>query len=638
MSRWYHAHKGKTVGPFTQEEIPQMVTKGQVGIMDLIFKVGGNEWKPLIEWSEFKELKTPGSKEPHQEQWIIFLDRPEDSKQIGPFNTLQVREMLINNHIRQEDYIWKEGMSEWYPIKTIQEFKSKKEVPINFDTQEVIEDVSVYEDTAADLLKSIKVKDPKQIKEITETISRVSLQQTVTLTNKSSIKNLQSNLEEQKNKENNSKEDRKKQRAEIQKVRRQLEDKIKTLFGEEPDLSNEDTKHIQDTTQLDQHITSLTESLPLTQRLVAEGFIESKNKIKESIPGHRGKTEKKRVRAPVVKILQDEGFFEEKENPVLRRIKIELEGLFPKGSLLRIFALFFIFFASTVMIFLSSHSDKNIVIEQKNTATDAMTKAEEKYSEIAARKKEKEKERKRTEREQLEKIRLENLKIAPTQLNLKVFKNSKTGRELFLQTDASKHYKYIIEISGLVGEVLGVGAYYNRFESPIKDSLRLNFEKMKLPEGYLNFRVSVGGIVKTKRIFNSVKDKNSFAKDIANHKKQIAVWHQKEKRSLYSTIENLKNWGMQVTSLIPLHRQGKKRWQRAYRNWKNKVSANQSDYLKTIHFQAKGKFIYPQLWLKLQSQFNLLYNIPSENPEFDFVSFKNQISALEKEVNELSLW
>ncbi|MCB9026811.1 MAG: DUF4339 domain-containing protein [Bdellovibrionaceae bacterium] len=626
MSRWYYAHKGKTVGPFAQNEILQMVVAGQIGVMDLVFKVGGQEWKPLIEWSEFEELKARQSKNSHEEQWIVFMDRPEERKQIGPFSTLQVQEMLKDNSIQFEDYIWKEGMSEWYPIKTIHEFKAKKDTSISFNVPETNEDVSVYEESAADLLRSIKVKDPKQIKEITETISSFTKEPTSTLTNKNTIK------ENHKNNEVSSKEERQKRKEEMERVRKQLDDKIKYLFGDQPNLTSEDTRWIQDKTILNQQATSMLEVLPLTQRLLSEGFIESKEEkeLQELDESEKGNPSV----APVVNILKDESFFEQKENKWLRRIQIELEALFPKGSVLRIFALFFMFFASTLMIFLSSNKDKSIMIAQKNTATETMKKVDEKIFEEERRAKE----IADRERERIEKDRLANIKRPPTQITLKIFKNQNKGRELFIQSDASKHYKYRIEVIGHVGKVLGLGAYYNTFEIPTKDSVRLSFEKMQLPEGYLTFRVTVNDLEKTKRIYNSEKNKNSFAEAMEEHKKQIAIWHQKEKRSLYSTIESLKNWGLQLSSLIPLHQQSQKRWQRAYRNWKNKVSANQSDYLKTVNLQVKGKFIYPELWLKLKSQMNVLYNIPSATPEFDYVSFKNKILALEKEVNELSLW
>ena len=216
--------------------------------------------------------------------------------------------------------------------------------------------------------------------------------------------------------------------------------------------------------------------------------------------------------------------------------------------------------------------------------------------------------------------------------------NTDKGKQLIVKTNASRHYDLKVEIFGEAGAVIKEKAYYRSFNLPAKEELKFYLKRYKVPEGYLSFRVEVGGLKKQKRTFNSQESKSAFNKKLKLHKKKIAVWHQKEKRALFKTIGNHKDYALQLSSLIPLNRKSGRRFRKAYAQWKNTVLANRSNYLKTINSKANGKFVYPKIWLKLKDQESQLLNLSNKQPSFDYASFKAKATSLEKKVLKLSLW
>ena len=385
MSRWYHAHKGKTVGPYSQDQIEEMVSQGQVGTMDLVFKVSGKEWKPLCEWDEFQ--RSPIIQRHHHkvDHWIVFVDRENEKKQMGPYNTDKIKELISQKKVSLDDYIWKEGMSEWYPIKTIQDFRSVQESSISFDEPEIDEDISVYEESAADLLKSIKVKDDKQIKEITETISKVQKAETKLQVKAqanrefqgSTPKGLTDFFKVEKEQNLNEIEERERQKAELKSLRAQLDEKIKNLFGEEESAVDGGTRVLHQKNPMTEDVSTLTDRLALTEKLQEKGLggSESKEEVKTSEPSDPEDQKEVDPTSQVSSILHEGGLEEDERISVFSRIGAEFSALFPKGSLLRLFALFFLFFSFSVIIFLSSMNDKKISIEQKTDTKLVMEKA-----------------------------------------------------------------------------------------------------------------------------------------------------------------------------------------------------------------------------------------------------------------------
>ncbi|MCB0391097.1 MAG: DUF4339 domain-containing protein [Bdellovibrionales bacterium] len=640
MSQWYHAHKGKTVGPYSLDQIEQMITQGQMGTMDLVFRVGSNEWKPVCEWPELND--SPVVQRHHQrvDMWVVFIDRENDKKQIGPFSTEKIKAMLARKEILFEDYVWKEGMSEWYPIKTLQDFKIETKANVKFDDPDVKEDLSVYQQSAADLLQSIQVKDDKQIKEITQTISFVKKKEKTKT--KASIKTdtqsqviiegesdqgLKKYFNDKKSELINDKEERERQKAELKSLRAQLEEKMQALFGENNE-SQDETKIHHKKNPMAGRVDEITENLPLTKKLKEDGVLNDD-------------VEKTNI-SKVTSILKEEDesdndndINESKEptKPFYVKLASELSNLFPKGSLLRLFALFFLFFSFSVIIFLSSMRDKEHFLEEKKEVKAAMTQAQKEQIE----KQKAEEQARWLKQQEIERIKRENTPRPPTFVKMKLLE-SDSQQQLIVSTDASKHFTLKVEMYGQVGDVLNVGAYYNSFELPVREELKFSLSRYNIPPGYIRFRAEIGKLKKSRKAFLYKGGKKEFLDKMVNHKKNIAVWHQKEKRALYKSVSLHKDYAPQLSSLLPLNKDSKNRFSKAYSEWKKKLVANRSDYLKKINTKVEGAFVYPLLWLKLKEQENMLLSLDLKNPNFNVDTFVTDVQNLEKEIQDLSLW
>ncbi|MCB0357199.1 MAG: DUF4339 domain-containing protein, partial [Bdellovibrionales bacterium] len=492
MSRWYHAHKGQTKGPYTQEQVEQMLSEQKIGVMDLIFRVGSNEWKPICEWSEFKDSKIVSQCNYDTDQWILFLNREHEKKQLGPFSTIQVLKMLKEKELLYSDYIWKEGMSEWYPIKTIQAFKRSDEVStVNFDEINLQEDLSVYEESAADLLKNIKVRDNKQIRELTATISKVEKQQQKQIKSKKTDE-IQA-TEDLLNESKIAKEERAKQKQELQNLRAELNDQIKELFGENAVVSQESTKIQHKESPLEKSAHELVENLPLSKILHERGWLDAKEKEEGSTEALvRSKadpalaTPSSEIKKQFSSFLQEESNNKDVKTSVLKKFWLEIIALFPKGSLLRLFALFFIFFAFSIIILLSSKRDQLTVaknaIEAQKVMKDVHSTQVKKEAQIALREKMLQQEKERQ--------KLANAPHPPTFLKIKIIKEEGDS-QLQILTDASKHFNLRLEIYGKAGEVLAENAFYRVFVLPATGEIKFNLKRFNIPQGHLRFTAEI---------------------------------------------------------------------------------------------------------------------------------------------------
>ncbi|RME17018.1 MAG: DUF4339 domain-containing protein [Bdellovibrio sp.] len=129
---WYYFKRGKAGGPVSSEAVAKKIRLGELGPYDMLRFQGQDSWVPLIEIPDFQECFDPQKRLKTQEaQWVLLLKNQERGTylQKGPYSTSVVREMLSSGKISHEDYIWKEGMKEWYQIAFLEPFQSVKGVP-----------------------------------------------------------------------------------------------------------------------------------------------------------------------------------------------------------------------------------------------------------------------------------------------------------------------------------------------------------------------------------------------------------------------------------------------------------------------------------------------------------------------------
>lgn len=144
MALWYFLLKGRPYGPVVDEEIKKQIANGQMGAKDLLYREQDTIWREAQSFVDFQHLfvapATPqksnakGSSRttaksatapPAQEARWVLLSRKLDGsgyRQKGPYTEEQISRMLQVGEVTFTDYVWREGLKEWYKILALPDF------------------------------------------------------------------------------------------------------------------------------------------------------------------------------------------------------------------------------------------------------------------------------------------------------------------------------------------------------------------------------------------------------------------------------------------------------------------------------------------------------------------------------------
>lgn len=124
-SQWYFEDHGRAQGPITTRELLNKLQKGELTLIDLVFKDGDGEWMPIESVREIMDLMGTVSMNQNSD-WIILrtveVDGRERHEQIGPFNVEQVLELIDKGKIKFSDHVWKTGFENWVPLGKLDKF------------------------------------------------------------------------------------------------------------------------------------------------------------------------------------------------------------------------------------------------------------------------------------------------------------------------------------------------------------------------------------------------------------------------------------------------------------------------------------------------------------------------------------
>lgn len=644
MSRWYYAVNGEAVGPVSKENIVEMLKSGRIGVMDFIFLEGSDDWKPLQDWPEFSKEETVTKSLASVESWMVHIERGSQIEKKGPFSADQIFQLLESKELNLDDYIWKEGMSEWYQIRKVKPFSefSEGESGDN-ETVSIAREGEIYEKSAVDLLKNIKVKDQEQLDEISRTISVVENRATEKESGEASfVSSSVDSYPEELNSgsiENDKVDEGPLLKEEIRKRKEELDAMMKKLFGEDVFENDSETK-IDKKLAAEVSVKQMADQLPITRILKEKGYIQEPNDKQEDSPDDSKENKREaddKIKSKIAKVVSENQSLNETTNSGFGdKVLLELSALFPRGSLLRFFSIFFLLFAFTIILVLSSQNKREDVESSDSSVKNRMkmTDGNQKEQKLS---KSKSKSIEKKKKQVSASVQKESPSSGlPTFLTLKTLKK---GLDLYLVilTDAGKKMPVNVHMEAGIKDVIGNGAYYYDFDFAAIPELNLNLNSLQVPLGKIKTKVTVGDISRSLTIRN-YESYGKFQEEKKRHKKMIAVWHQKEKRALYGSVSKLKDFGMQLMSLLPLQKQSSQRWLRAYRNWKGKVIASRSGYLKGISIRVKNQYVYPKLWLEVKSLENVLLAIDEENPGFSYTGFKEDLNKIDQKVKKLSLW
>lgn len=136
---WYLNQKGKATGPFAFSDIKAMSAQGGLKGHDLVFREGSAEWKRAYDWPELVEcfsdenrsslsrlIRLPEEERAVEDQWVLLV-REDGEKEVrfrqkGPFQSDEIKRMLLEEKIKSSDHIWKKGAARWVPLYDVPEF------------------------------------------------------------------------------------------------------------------------------------------------------------------------------------------------------------------------------------------------------------------------------------------------------------------------------------------------------------------------------------------------------------------------------------------------------------------------------------------------------------------------------------
>jgi hypothetical protein len=158
---WYVNSNRKTFGPYTKDEVIQMLKSGSLKFNDYLFKEGYGDWDFIYNVAEFdRRLIMPDGGQPlveapkaevpieesdaapeGQDLWFVH----DGEHQMGPYTSSYIKESLNNKTIFWTYYVWRDGFENWVQIKECKEFERRTrprgQAPANVDITTNFEEI-----------------------------------------------------------------------------------------------------------------------------------------------------------------------------------------------------------------------------------------------------------------------------------------------------------------------------------------------------------------------------------------------------------------------------------------------------------------------------------------------------------------
>ena len=112
----YLGRGGKQAGPYTQDELNQMLRDEQVELTDLFWSQGMPEWRPLSEvtggshyWDGINRTLAPSMP---SESGALLEDRPVEVKDLSPFDNSKAKRDLGWTPVKSKEEFVRRAISE----------------------------------------------------------------------------------------------------------------------------------------------------------------------------------------------------------------------------------------------------------------------------------------------------------------------------------------------------------------------------------------------------------------------------------------------------------------------------------------------------------------------------------------------
>ncbi len=127
---FYIDAKGRSEGPYSADQLRSMLVNGRLRALDLVFRDGDLEWKPLASFPELRAPERPKIEaQPEMSPevlpavaWVILRPAGGSYSQEGPFSTATVIDGLASGQFVYSQFAWRPGLDQWTRLGNLPEF------------------------------------------------------------------------------------------------------------------------------------------------------------------------------------------------------------------------------------------------------------------------------------------------------------------------------------------------------------------------------------------------------------------------------------------------------------------------------------------------------------------------------------
>ncbi|MBN2340561.1 MAG: DUF4339 domain-containing protein [Deltaproteobacteria bacterium] len=110
---WNVVQDGKNSGPYSAQEVSEMIQQKRIVPETLMWKEGMQNWQPCSQIGEFTCADEP-------KIWRYV----QDGKSVGTFTTTEMLSKIQHGVVTGDTHVWKEGMDAWTPCRAVEPFAS----------------------------------------------------------------------------------------------------------------------------------------------------------------------------------------------------------------------------------------------------------------------------------------------------------------------------------------------------------------------------------------------------------------------------------------------------------------------------------------------------------------------------------
>ena len=128
--KFYIDAKGRSEGPYSAEQLKTMLVNGRLRALDLVFRDGELEWKPIASFPELRSAERPrieaqpdlSAEVMPAVAWVVLRPAGGTYAQEGPFSTATVIDGLWSGQFVYSQFAWRPGLDQWTRLGNLSEF------------------------------------------------------------------------------------------------------------------------------------------------------------------------------------------------------------------------------------------------------------------------------------------------------------------------------------------------------------------------------------------------------------------------------------------------------------------------------------------------------------------------------------